>query len=132
WPRKYRRSDFYHRIVGWENRWGFAAKIDEMRGELPRERVVQDVEVPLEQLETFMPWFDEHVGMTPVWVCPLRLRGDAWPLYQLEPNRTYVNVGFWGTVAITPGRADGDVNRDIEAVLPTMHGHKSLYSDVYY
>ncbi|MHA6750600.1 FAD-binding oxidoreductase [Dermacoccus nishinomiyaensis] len=133
WPRKYRRSDFYHRIVGWENRWGFAAKIDEMRGELPRERVVQDVEVPLEQLETFMPWFDEHVGMTPVWVCPLRLRGDnAWPLYQLEPNRTYVNVGFWGTVAITPGRSDGDVNRDIEAVLPTMHGHKSLYSDVYY
>ena len=89
--------------------------------------------MPLEQLETFMPWFDEHVGMTPVWVCPLRLRGDdAWPLYQLEPNRTYVNVGFWGTVAITPGRADGDVNRDIEAVLPTMHGHKSLYSDVYY
>ena len=29
WPRKYRRSDFYHRIVGWENRWGFAAKIDD-------------------------------------------------------------------------------------------------------
>lgn len=133
WPSKYRRSDVFHRIVGFENRYGVAAKIDSMRGELPRERVVQDVEVPLEELVNFMPWFDEHVGMTPVWVCPLRLRGDqAWPLYRLEPNRTYVNVGFWGTVAIEPGRADGDVNRDIEAVLPTMGGHKSLYSDVYY
>lgn len=133
WPRRYRRSDVFHRIVGLENTYGAAAKIDEMRGELPRERVVQDVEVPLEQLATFMPWFDEHVGMTPVWVCPLRLRDDlAWPLYRLEPRRTYVNVGFWGTVAIEPGRADGDVNRDIEAVLPGMGGHKSLYSDVYY
>lgn len=137
WPRAYRRSDVFHRIVGWENKYGVAAKIDQWRGELPRERVVQDVEVPLERLADFMTWFDDHVGMTPVWVCPLKLRereGGArmWPLYQLEPERTYVNVGFWGTVPILPGRADGDVNRDIEAVLPTMHGHKSLYSDVYY
>ena len=133
WPARYRRSDVYHRIVAWENRYGIAARIDAARGELPRERVVQDVEVPLEELATFMSWFDAHVGMTPVWVCPLRLRRErAWPLYRLEPGRPYVNVGFWGTVAIEPGRADGDINRDIEAVLPTMGGHKSLYSDVYY
>lgn len=133
WPSKYRRSDVFHRIVGFENKYGVAAKIDAMRGELPRERVVQDVEVPLEQLAAFMPWFDEHVGMTPVWVCPLRLRGErTWPLYRLEPHRTYVNVGFWGTVGIEPGRRDGDVNRDIESVLPGLDGHKSLYSDVYY
>lgn len=137
WPSKYRRSDVFHKIVGLENKYHVAAKIDEMRGELPRERVIQDVEVPLERLQDFMPWFDENVGMTPVWVCPLRLRetadgAHAWPLYSLEPGRTYVNVGFWGTVAIQPGREDGDVNRDIERVLPTMEGHKSLYSDVYY
>lgn len=138
WPSKYRRSDVFHKIVGLENKCHVAAKIDEMRGELPRERVVQEVEVPLEKLGEFMTWFDEHVGMTPVWVCPLRLRStpghpaQAWPLYRLEPERTYVNVGFWGTVAIQPGRADGDVNRDIEQLLPTIEGHKSLYSDVYY
>ena len=138
WPSAYRRSDVFHRIVGWENKYHVAAKIDELRGELPRERVVQDVEVPVEKLGDFMTWFDEHVGMQPVWVCPLRLRStperpaQAWPLYRLEPERTYVNVGFWGTVAIQPGRSDGDVNRDIEAILPTLGGHKSLYSDVYY
>ncbi len=74
-----------------------------------------------------------EVGMRPVWLCPLRLRGDsAWPLYPLEPGTTYVNVGFWGTVPIAPGAADGDVNRRIEAAVAGFDGHKSLYSDAYY
>ena len=62
-----------------------------------------------------------HVRMTPVWLCPLRLRepagpgsARAWPLYPLRPGRTYVNIGFWGTVPIATGAADGDVNRAIE------------------
>ena len=42
------------------------------------------------------------------------MSGPTWPLYPLEPAELYVNVGFWSTVAIEPGRADGDVNRQIE------------------
>ena len=30
-----------------------------------------------------------------------------------------------------PGRADGDVNRDVERVVAELGGHKSLYSDAY-
>ena len=33
---------------------------------------------------------------------------------------------------IGPGRADGDVNREIERVVSDVGGHKSLYSDAYY
>ncbi len=33
---------------------------------------------------------------------------------------------------IRPGRADGDVNRDVERVVAEHGGHKSLYSDAYY
>ena len=51
---------------------------------------------------------------------------------RLRPDETYVNVGFWSTVAIEDGRADGDVNRLIEAVVAELGGHKSLYSDAYY
>ncbi|HET6876106.1 MAG TPA: FAD-binding oxidoreductase [Jatrophihabitans sp.] len=131
WPRRYRRSDVYHRIVAFENRHGYAAALDRRRGKPPRERVVQDVEVPLERTAEFLDWFAEHVGMSPVWLCPLRAQ-RSWPLYPLEPGRTYVNVGFWGSVPIADGRADGDVNRAIERVVGELGGHKSLYSDVYY
>lgn len=133
WPRRYRRSDVYHRILGLENRYHLAAGLDRRRGKPERERVVQDVEIPVEQLAGFLEWFEANVGMRPVWLCPLRLRGDqTWPLYPLEAGRTYVNVGFWGTVPITPGAADGDVNRRIEQAVADHDGHKGLYSDAYY
>ena len=131
WPRRYRRSDVYHRIVAFENRHGYAAALERWRGKPPRERVVQDVELPLERTAEFVDWFAGHVGMSPVWLCPLRTH-RSWPLYPLEPGRTYVNVGFWGSVPITDGRSDGDVNRAIERVVSDMGGHKSLYSDAYY
>jgi FAD/FMN-containing dehydrogenase len=139
WPRRLRRSNVYHRLVGLENRYGVMARLDARRGLPPRERVIQDVEVPVERTPSFLRWFDEHVGMRPVWLCPLRLRepsgpGSArrWPSYPLEPGTTYVNVGFWGTVPIAQGAADGDLNRAIEQHVTELGGHKSLYSDAYY
>ena len=140
WPARYRRSDVYHRIVGLENRYHVAARIDRWRGLPERERVIQDVELPVERTAEFLHWYLEHVPMTPVWLCPLRLRdsgagqaGQApWTLYPMRAGTTYVNVGFWGTVPIEPGRADGDVNRDVEQVVTKLGGHKSLYSDAYY
>ncbi len=139
WPTKYRRSDVYHRLVGFENRYAVMARIDRLRGKPARERVVQDVEVPVERIADFLRWFDEYVGMRPVWLCPLILRETAgpgsarrWPLYPLNPGQVYVNAGFWGMVPIKPGRADGDVNRMIERAVADYGGHKSLYSDAYY
>jgi FAD/FMN-containing dehydrogenase len=144
WPARYRRSDVYHRILGWENRYGVVARIDRRRGKPARERVVQDVELPIETTAEFLRWFLGNVPMSPVWICPLRLRdsggplgelaaGDRpWSLYPLRAGQTYVNVGFWGTVPIAPGRGDGDVNRDIERAVADLRGHKSLYSDAFY
>ena len=94
---------------------------------------MQDVELPLALTGKFLHWFAEHVPMAPVWLCPLRLRsGTAWPLYPMHAGEAYVNVGFWGTVPIEPGAADGDVNRAIEHQVSQFGGHKSLYSDAYY
>jgi FAD/FMN-containing dehydrogenase len=139
WPRKLRRSDVYYRIVGLENRFQVKTRIDRLRGHPPKERVVQDVEIPVEHAADFLRWFGPNVGMTPVWLCPLRLRepeglGTAheWPLYPLRPGKLYVNVGFWGLVDIQPGRRDGDVNMAVERAVAEHGGHKSLYSDVYY
>ena len=131
WPRRWRRSDVYHRIVGLENRYGVKARLDRRRGRPERERVIQDVEVPVERLTEFLTWFDRDVGMRPVWLCPLRSTRE-WPSYPLRPGATYVNVGFWGTVPIEPGARDGDKNRAVEAEVTELGGHKSLYSDAYY
>jgi FAD/FMN-containing dehydrogenase len=135
WPHRYRRSDVYYRMVALENRYHLLARLNRRRGQPERERVVQDVEIPVNRVADFLRWFDPNIGMRPVWLCPLRLRdphGPKWPLYPLEPDCTYVNVGFWGTVPIAPGAADGDLNKSIEAAVAEFEGHKSLYSDAYY
>jgi FAD/FMN-containing dehydrogenase len=138
WPRRWRRSDVYHRLVGLDQRLGLVARRDARRG-VTRERVVQDVELPVGRTAEFLRWFDAEVGMRPVWLCPLRLReangpGTArrWPTYPLEPGTTYVNAGFWGTVVLAPGRPLGELNRAIETTVTALGGHKSLYSDAYY
>jgi FAD/FMN-containing dehydrogenase len=139
WPRRYRRSDVYHRLIGLEHRFGLAARLNRWRRHPARERVVQDVEIPLDRTAEFLRWFAGHVRMSPVWLCPLQLRDPAgpgsarqWPLYPLQPGRPYVNVGFWGTVPILAGAHDGDVNRAIEQAVTAAGGHKGLYSDAYY
>jgi len=142
WPRRWLRSDVYWKIVGVEQRYHPMARIDAWRGRPARERVVQDVELPLDGTEEFLDWFLRRVPIEPIWLCPVQLRPQLtrvtldddtpWPLYPMHTGVPYVNVGFWSTVPIRPGRADGDVNRDIEQVVAHLGGHKSLYSDSYY
>ena len=131
WPRRYRRSDAYMRMLHLDRRFGIADRLDRRAGRPLRERVVQDIEVPVERLGEFLAWFDQEVGMRPVWLCPLATT-RPWPLYPLETGRVYVNVGFWGTVHVGPEAVDGPRNRAIEAKVHELGGHKSLYSDAFY
>jgi FAD/FMN-containing dehydrogenase len=140
WPRSKLRSDVYWKIVAFENRHHVMARLDARRGKPPRERVVQDVEIPLARTAEFLDWFLREVPIEPVWLCPIQLRSSRtvepgetpWPLYPMEQGQPYVNVGFWSTVPIEPGHQDGDVNRAIEDEVGRLGGHKSLYSDAYY
>ena len=131
WPRRWRRSDVYHRLVTLERRIGLVDGLDRLAGRPERERVIQDVEVPVEQLPEFLAWFDAEIGMRPVWLCPV-VTTRAWPTYPLEPRRTYVNVGFWGTVHVGPDAGDAPLNRAIEEKVRELGGHKSLYSEAFY
>ena len=63
----------------------------------------------------------------------MRLRDrQGWPLYPMDPDTLYVNVGFWSAVQLRPGERLGDYNRAIEDFVSRIGGHKSLYSDSYY
>jgi FAD/FMN-containing dehydrogenase len=136
WPKDKLRSDVYWKLVALDRRTSFSSRLDVARRRPAREQVVQDIEVPVDALPEFLDFFHREVGIEPVWVCPLRpRRPDArWPLYALDPATTYVNVGFWSTVAVPSGSspADGRVNRRVEQVVTGLGGRKSLYSTVFY
>jgi FAD/FMN-containing dehydrogenase len=131
WPRRWRRSDVYMKLLGLDRRYGIADRLDRRAGRPQRERVIQDVEVPVDRLGEFLDWFDADVGMRPVWLCPL-VATRKWPTYPLDPGRTYVNAGFWGTVHVGPDAPQAPRNRAIEAEVHALGGHKSLYSDAFY
>ena len=110
-----------------------ADRLEARRGRPPRERVVQDVELPLSTTGDFLRWFLREVPIEPVWLCPLRLRSTrAWTLYPLRPAETYVNLGFWSSVPVDPSAARGATNRRIERRVTALGGHKSLYSESFY
>jgi len=132
WPRRYRRSDVYRRLVALDRRTGFSNRVRRLIGAPPEESVIQDVEIPVGRLAEFLDAFHADIGITPVWVCPLRLRGQrSWPLYPMRPGELYVNVGFWATVPAVPGRPDAH-NCRVEELVADLGGHKSLYSTVHY
>jgi FAD/FMN-containing dehydrogenase len=133
WPRRYRRSDVYRALVALDRRYQLSARLDSRRDRPPREAVIQDVEIPLASSAEFLRFFAARIGMSPVWLCPLRLRSPRpWPLYPLRPGEVYVNFGFWGTVPLPPGRPDGYHNRLVEAEVGALSGHKGLYSTSFY
>jgi FAD/FMN-containing dehydrogenase len=137
WPRSRRRSDVYRRIVALDRRYGMSDRLNSLRGRPVEEPVVQDVEIPARNLPAFLEAFHRDIGISPIWLCPLRLRAapedgaKPWTLYPMRPGELYVNVGFWSSVPQTPGEPDAH-NRWIEQLVSDLDGHKSLYSTVHY
>jgi FAD/FMN-containing dehydrogenase len=133
WPRRYRRSDVYRRLVALDRRAGISTRVRRLAGLPPEEPVIQDIEIPVDRLAEFLEAFHTKVGITPVWLCPVRLSDPAgWPLYPMDPEQLYVNVGFWSAVPVDADGPAGAHNRLIERLVADLGGHKSLYSDSYY
>jgi FAD/FMN-containing dehydrogenase len=132
--RRLLRSDVYWKLVDIERRYHPMARLERARGKPPREIVVQDVEVPVDRAAEFLRFFHREIPISPVWVCPLRQRDPSvcWPLYRLDPQKLYVNFGFWSTVELEPGQPDGTHNRLVEDTVESLDGRKSLYSTSFY
>ncbi len=132
WPRHLRRSDVYRRLVALDQRYQAGNHVRRVLGAPEEEMVVQDVEIPAARIPEFLETFHRDVRIAPIWLCPVRLRGQrTWPLYPMEVDELYVNVGFWSSVPRVPGRPDAH-NRLVETLVADLGGHKSLYSTVHY
>ena len=133
WPKRWLRSDVYHRLVALERRVGLTRRLDRLLRRPRVEVIVQDIEVPVDRAAAFLDYLKRDVGVWPVWLCPLQQRTEApWELYPLDPGALYVNFGFWGGVPVAPGDAEGDRDRRIERAVAAHDGRKSLYSTAYY
>ncbi len=99
-----------------------------------QEFLIQDLALPPEQAVAFMQWTDQHLGIYPLWLCPLKIDdpGGKSPLLSRPlKDGMAVNVGVWGPVS-----RDLDAvikaNRHLEAKLTSLGGRKWLYAYAYY
>jgi len=98
---------------------------------LPAESVIQDVVIPIESAVNFLNFFEESIGIKPIWNCPVISRlGEQFCLFPLRANQLYINFGFWDMVPSL--YEDGYYNRLIERKVAELGGLKSLYSNVFY
>lgn len=96
------------------------------------EPVIQDVDIPIENAVEFLDFLLREVGIKPVWICPFRSRDPevSYDLYWLDPQKLYINFGFWDTVPARP--EEGYYNKLIERKALELDGKKGLYSTAYY
>jgi FAD/FMN-containing dehydrogenase len=131
WGKRNLRSDKYWKLMNWERKHQFIARLYALLGKRT-ESLIQDAEVPAPQAYEFISWFHEQIGMTPLLAAPVQTyREDVrFTLSPIEPGRQYMNVGFYAPLPTT--KPDGYYNRLIEKKLIEMGVRKLLYSQCFY
>ena len=128
--RKRLGSRFYQRVMRWNSRWRLLEAAERVAG-YRRESIIQDVDLPTSSAARFLHAFMDEIGIFPIWVCPVRHRGVATPLFP-APAERYVNFGFWDTLRFGTGYPNGHFNRLVEQAVADGGGIKSLYSSSFY
>jgi len=100
--------------------------------------IVQDLALPAPTAQKFIEYVDETVGLYPLWLCPLRPKGQL-PLHPRNPysipggqmEKILINVRVWG-----PGPSTHDLflkaNRKLEQRVRQLSGTKWLSAHTYY
>ena len=123
----------YSKIMQWNRKWKISQYVDTLFG-YTSEAVIQDVEIPIYRCPDFMDFYFDTIKFTPVWICPVKNRdsNSSFPLYPLDPEKLYLNFGFWNVIRTRGKMVPGYYNRMIEEKVGQLGGMKSLYSDSFY
>ena len=91
------------------------------------------LDVPLARAAEFLEFHARHIGIRPLWICPIVPRENAarFALYPLRAE-TYVNFGFWDVIRTRDAQPPGHFNRMIEDKVIELGGIKSLYSQSFF
>lgn len=131
--RKRLNSVTYTKIMRWNARVGLMGAINKLIG-VHSESVIQDVELPIDRAAEFLAFYHDTIKFMPLWICPTRAyRKDVtFDLYRMDPNKLYVNFGFWDVIRGRQPLPEGYYNRQVETKVRELRGMKSLYSDSYF
>ena len=131
--RKRLNSITYQKVMRWNTRAGLTRQLNRLTG-IHRESVIQDVDIPIENAPEFLQFFDQEIGIRPVWICPARHDGarGAYPLFPMRKDTLYINFGFWDGIRSQQAYPTGHFNRLIEEKAAELGGIKSLYSESFY
>jgi FAD/FMN-containing dehydrogenase len=131
--RKRLNSTFYKKAIDWDMGYRIRQNWRRIFG-IHREAIIQDVDVPVGNAPAFLDFFQREIGLSPIWICPIRAydRARSFSLFPIDPNTLYVNFGFWDAKFTAAAFPEGHFNRLIERKLAELGGIKSLYSDSYF
>ena len=123
----------YTQIMRWNSRWKLAHYLNKLL-DIHAESVIQDVEIPIERAPEFLAFYHDVIRFMPVWLCPTRAYNQdvKFELYRLDPEKLYINFGFWDVIRGRKKLPVGYYNRRIEEKVIALGGMKSLYSDSYF
>ncbi len=126
-------SIFYTKVMRWNAKWKLRGSIERLFG-IHTESVIQDVDIPIDRAAEFLQFFDDEIGIRPVWICPFKSADGhhRFPLYPTDPETLYVNFGFWDIVRGRTQLPAGHYNRKVEDKVEALGGVKSLYSESFY
>ncbi len=133
WPRRYRRSDVYRRLVALDRRTGLSDRVRRLAGLPQEEPVIQDVEIPVDRLAEFLDAFHPDIGITPGLAVPVAAAQRRSPGRCTRCGRaSCTSTSASGRrCRRRPGDPEAH-NRRIEQLVADLGGHKSLYSTVHY
>jgi FAD/FMN-containing dehydrogenase len=123
----------YTRLMRWNNRWKLTHALHKLAG-IHAEPVIQDVEIPVGHAPRFLEFYHDVIRFLPVWICPTRAynKDVKFDLYRMDPEKLYINFGFWDVIRSRKKLSPGFYNRQVEEQVMALGGMKSLYSDSYF
>jgi hypothetical protein len=123
----------YTRIMRWNSRMKLTHTFNKLAG-IHAEPVIQDVEIPVENAQRFLAFYHDVIRFLPVWICPTRAYNKQvnFELYRMDPEKLYINFGFWDVLRSRKKLPTGYYNRQVEEQVIALGGMKSLYSDSYF
>lgn len=94
------------------------------------EHMVQDIGIPKNSVPEFMDWYDNEIGLYPIWLCPVSPTDQRFSTFATKSKGMYLDFGMF-TMEGKPEHPNDPwyYNKLIEAKLIELGGIKGLYSD---
>jgi delta24-sterol reductase len=140
----------YKKWYRWLFAWMGAPKISLMKYSMTKElrrkalknRVAQDIIIPIEEMNEALTHIDKNYRIYPLWICPVRLfnHGDNEGIIRNPINTTadkessmFVDIGIYGIPSFVK-QGDWDsvtTSRNLEDYTFRKHGFHMLYADIF-